>query len=67
MNASSSFTVEKCFSASNISLKEAICGELLDIRPDLSKTRHGFHLLKKLDIDGYVFIFFRLLNMEHFV
>jgi nucleolar protein 9 len=67
MNASSSFTVEKCFSASNISLKEAICGELLDIRPDLSKARHGFHLLKKLDIDGYVFIFFRLLNMEHFV
>ncbi|XP_078164345.1 pumilio 23 isoform X3 [Carex rostrata] len=53
MNASSSFTVEKCFSASNISLKEAICGELLGIRSDLSKARHGFHILKKLDIDGF--------------
>ncbi|KAJ1687263.1 hypothetical protein LUZ63_018653 [Rhynchospora breviuscula] len=53
MNASSSFTVEKCFTESNISLKEAICGELLDIRSDLSKARHGFHLLRKLDIDGY--------------
>ncbi|KAJ4820412.1 Nucleolar protein 9 [Rhynchospora pubera] len=53
MNASSSFTVEKCFTESNISLKEAICGELLDIRLDISKARHGFHLLRKLDIDGY--------------
>lgn len=53
MNPSGSFLVEKCFTASNFSHKEAIVAELLAVQSDLSKTRHGFHLLKKLDVDRY--------------
>ena len=51
MNPSGSFLVEKCFTASNLSHKEGIVAELLAVQSELSKTRHGFHLLKKLDID----------------
>lgn len=51
MNPSGSFLVEKCFTASNFSHKEAIVAELLVVQSELSKTRHGFHLLKKLDVD----------------
>ncbi|ONM01099.1 Pumilio homolog 23 [Zea mays] len=54
MNPSGSFLVEKCFTASNFSHKEAIVAELLAVQSDLSKTRHGFHLLKKLDVDRQV-------------
>nr|CAB3448110.1 unnamed protein product [Digitaria exilis] len=53
MNPSGSFLVEKCFTASNFSHKEAIVAELLAVQSELSKTRHGFHLLKKLDVDRY--------------
>ncbi|XP_008783356.2 pumilio homolog 23 isoform X1 [Phoenix dactylifera] len=53
MNPSSSFTVEKCFNASSMSLKEAIAGELHVVQAELSKTKHGPYLLKKLDIDGF--------------
>ncbi|KAF9615696.1 hypothetical protein IFM89_026111 [Coptis chinensis] len=53
MHPSGSYTVEKCFSASNSSLKETIVSELLAVRPELSKTKQGPYLSKKLDIDGY--------------
>uniref|UniRef100_A0A0E0EX93 PUM-HD domain-containing protein n=1 Tax=Oryza meridionalis TaxID=40149 RepID=A0A0E0EX93_9ORYZ len=53
MNPSGSFLVEKCFTASNFSHKEAIVAELLAVQTELSRTRHGFHLLKKLDVDRY--------------
>ncbi|KAI3874975.1 hypothetical protein MKW98_019548 [Papaver atlanticum] len=53
MRPSGSFIVEKCFAASNLSLRETIASELLAVRPDLSKTKQGPHLLRKLDIDGY--------------
>ncbi|CAN6246104.1 unnamed protein product [Urochloa humidicola] len=53
MNPSGSFLVDKCFTASNFSHKEAIVAELLAVQSELSKTRHGFHLLKKLDVDRY--------------
>ncbi|KAG1342562.1 pumilio [Cocos nucifera] len=49
----SSFTVEKCFNAGSMSLKEAIAGELQAVQAELSKTKHGPYLLKKLDIDGF--------------
>lgn len=53
MHPSSSFTVEKCFAASNVCLKETIASELMVIQAELSKTKHGPYLLKKLDIDGF--------------
>lgn len=49
----SSFTVEKCFSVGDITLKEAIASELALVQPDLEKTKHGPHLIKKCDIMGY--------------
>lgn len=52
MHQSGSFTVEKSFAAVNLSLKEAIASELLAVQPELSKTKHGPYLLKKLDVDG---------------
>ncbi|PON78276.1 Coatomer beta subunit [Trema orientale] len=53
MNMSGSFTVEKCFTASNISLQEAIVTELSAVRSELSKTKQGPHLMRKLDVDGF--------------
>ncbi|XP_043705721.1 pumilio homolog 23 isoform X4 [Telopea speciosissima] len=53
LHPSSSFTVEKCFSASNASLQEAIASELLDVRTALSKTKQGPYILRKLEIDGF--------------
>ncbi|GMI82183.1 pumilio 23 [Hibiscus trionum] len=53
MQLSGSFTVEKCFSAGGLSLKEAIASELLAVRNEFSKTKQGPHLLRKLDIDRY--------------
>jgi nucleolar protein 9 len=52
MHSSGSFTVEKCFSASNLSLREAIASDLLSVQSDLPKTKQGPYLLRKLDIDG---------------
>ncbi|XVF25299.1 hypothetical protein REPUB_Repub13aG0201400 [Reevesia pubescens] len=51
MYLSGSFTVERCFHAGSLSLREAIASELLAIRTELSKTKQGPHLLRKLDID----------------
>ncbi|XWS18762.1 hypothetical protein CRYUN_Cryun32bG0072600 [Craigia yunnanensis] len=53
MHLSGSFTVERCFNAGSLSIKEAIASELLDLRTELSKTKQGPHLLRKLDIDRY--------------
>ncbi|XP_077236509.1 pumilio 23 isoform X2 [Tasmannia lanceolata] len=53
MLPSGSFTVEKCFTASNVSVKEMIASELLAVQSELSKTKHGPFLLKKLDVDGF--------------
>ncbi|XP_074268283.1 pumilio homolog 23 isoform X2 [Silene latifolia] len=53
MHPSGSFTVEKCFNAGNISLKEAIVSELFAVQKELSKTRQGPLLLRNLDVDGY--------------
>ncbi|PIA50488.1 hypothetical protein AQUCO_01300904v1 [Aquilegia coerulea] len=53
MHPSGSYTVEKCFSASSASLKETIVSELLAIRTQLSKTKQGPYLSRKLDIDGF--------------
>ncbi|KAL6496900.1 hypothetical protein OROGR_028829 [Orobanche gracilis] len=50
---SGSFTVEKCFSASNMSLRETIVSELLPFQTELSKTKQGPYLLKKLDVTGF--------------
>ncbi|KAJ6706185.1 NUCLEOLAR PROTEIN 9 [Salix purpurea] len=53
MHSSGSFTVEKCFNASNLSLREAIASDLLSVQSELPKTKQGPYLLRKLDIDGY--------------
>ncbi|KAI3455681.1 hypothetical protein Pfo_012344 [Paulownia fortunei] len=50
---SGSFTVEKCFSTSNMSLRETIVSELLPFQTELSKTKQGPYLLKKLDVVGF--------------
>ncbi|XP_022724837.1 pumilio homolog 23-like isoform X5 [Durio zibethinus] len=53
MHPSGSFTVERCFDAGSLSIREAIACELLAVRTELSKTKQGPHLLRKLDIDRY--------------
>ncbi|KAA0059354.1 pumilio-like protein 23 [Cucumis melo var. makuwa] len=53
MQLSSSFTVEKCYNFSNMSLREAIVSELVAVRSDLSKTKQGPHLLRTLDVEGF--------------
>ncbi|KAH0919999.1 hypothetical protein HID58_027659 [Brassica napus] len=53
LHKSGSFTVEKCFDACNVALREAIAAELLEVKADLLKTTQGPYLLRKLDIDGY--------------
>ncbi|XP_008462236.2 pumilio homolog 23 [Cucumis melo] len=53
MQLSSSFTVEKCYNFSNMSLREAIVSELVAVRCDLSKTKQGPHLLRTLDVEGF--------------
>lgn len=52
MHSSGSFTVERSFTASSLSLRESIASELLAVRTELSKTKQGPYLLRKLDIDG---------------
>lgn len=56
MLQSGSFTVEKCFDVSSVSLREVIVSEMVNVQAELSKTRQGPHLLRKLDVDGYVFL-----------
>ncbi|KAJ8447540.1 hypothetical protein Cgig2_031153 [Carnegiea gigantea] len=53
MHPSGSFTVGKCFDASGVPLREAIVSDLLTVQRELSKTRHGPHLLRHLDVDGF--------------
>lgn len=53
LNSSGAFTIDKCFTASNLSLREAIVSEVLAVRSDLSKTKQGSYLIRKLDIDGF--------------
>ncbi|KAL2345982.1 hypothetical protein Fmac_007267 [Flemingia macrophylla] len=53
LQAFGAFTIDKCFTASNLSLREAIVSEMLAVRSELSKTKHGSYLVRKLDIDGY--------------
>ncbi|KAL7100318.1 hypothetical protein ACP275_09G139300 [Erythranthe tilingii] len=50
---SGSYTVDKCFNASNVSLREKIVSELVSYETELSKTRQGPYLLKKLDVTGF--------------
>lgn len=50
---SGSFTVEKCFNVSSLSMRETIVSELSSVQPELSKTKHGPYLLRKLDVDGF--------------
>lgn len=49
---SGAFTVDKCFDVSNVSLKEVIVSEMVALQGEISKTRQGPHLLRKLDIEG---------------
>ncbi|XVE88546.1 hypothetical protein DITRI_Ditri19aG0077900 [Diplodiscus trichospermus] len=53
VHPSGSFTVERCFNAGSLSIRESIASELLAVRTELSKTKQGPHLLMKLDIDRY--------------
>lgn len=50
---SGSFTVDKCFDASNVSLRETIVSELVPVQKDLLKTKQGPYLLRKLDVEGF--------------
>ncbi|XP_042010641.1 pumilio homolog 23-like isoform X1 [Salvia splendens] len=50
---SGTFTIEKCFNACNLSMKETIVTELLPFQAELSKSRQGPYLLKKLDVEGF--------------
>lgn len=52
MHSSASFTVEKCFNASDVPLREVIVTDLLGVQKELSKTRQGPLLLRNLDVDG---------------
>lgn len=54
LHPSGAFTVEKCFSVSNMSMREVIVSELLGVQSELSKTKQGPHLLRILDVDGLV-------------
>ncbi|XP_061356811.1 pumilio homolog 23 [Gastrolobium bilobum] len=53
LNSSGAFTIEKCFTACNLSLREAIVSEVLAVRSELSKTKQGSYLSRKLDVDGF--------------
>ncbi|KAK9132516.1 hypothetical protein Scep_012044 [Stephania cephalantha] len=53
MHPSGSFLVEKCFSSSNMPLKETIAAELSVVRSEISKTKQGPYLLRKLDIEEF--------------
>lgn len=54
LHPSGSFTVKTCFTASNLSLREAILSELLSVRSELSKTKQGSYILRELDVDRQV-------------
>ncbi|KAM3308204.1 hypothetical protein P3S67_009948 [Capsicum chacoense] len=48
-----SFTAQKCFTASNLNLRETLVSEMLPLQAELSKTKQGPFPLRKLDIDGF--------------
>ncbi|CAA0821179.1 Pumilio homolog 23 [Striga hermonthica] len=50
---SGSFIVDKCFDSSNFSMRETIVSELIPFQAELSKTKQGPYLLKKLDVSGF--------------
>lgn len=50
---SSSFTVSKCFLAADLALKEAIASELAYVQAELSRLKHGPHLLRICDVTRY--------------
>lgn len=52
MYTSGSFTVEKCFNVSNLSLRETIVSEILPVQSELLKTKQGPYLMRKLDVEG---------------
>ncbi|XP_035539256.1 pumilio homolog 23 isoform X2 [Juglans regia] len=53
MHSSGSFTVEKCFTVGNLSLREAIVTELVAVQSELSKTKQGPYLIRNLDVDRF--------------
>lgn len=53
LHPSGSFTVEKCFTAGNLSQREIIVSELLAVQTELSKTKQGPSLLRKFDVDWF--------------
>lgn len=53
LHPSGSFTIEKYFNSGNLSMREMIVSELLPVQKELSKTRQGPYILKKLDVDGF--------------
>jgi len=57
LHSSGAFTIEKCFTACNLSLRETIVSELLAVQSELSKTKQGSYLLRKLDVDGYAVVY----------
>uniref|UniRef100_A0A803KQU6 Uncharacterized protein n=2 Tax=Chenopodium quinoa TaxID=63459 RepID=A0A803KQU6_CHEQI len=53
LHPSGSFTVEKCFNASDVPLREVIVSDMLGVQKELSRTRQGPLLLRNLDVDGF--------------
>ncbi|KAL5061386.1 hypothetical protein RYX36_032990 [Vicia faba] len=53
LHPSGAFTIEKCFTACNLSLRETIVSELLAVQSELSKAKQGSYLLRRLDVDGF--------------
>ncbi|XP_058753407.1 pumilio homolog 23 [Vicia villosa] len=53
LHSSGAFTIEKCFTACNLSLRETIVSELLAVQSELSKAKQGSYLLRRLDVDGF--------------
>lgn len=51
MHSSGSFTVDKCFTVGNLSLREAIVTELVAVQSELAKAKQGPYLIRKLDVD----------------
>lgn len=50
---SSSFTVSKCFLEADLALKEVIASELAYVQAELSRLKHGPHLLRICDVTRY--------------
>jgi len=50
---SSSFTVSKCFLVADLALKEVIASELAYVQAELSRLKHGPHLLRICDVTRY--------------